>query len=563
MTPLATDAAGLVRVYHDRTKHHLERYARSLGFLDWANQPDPFRHFAGSERVALEQSELHPTPTYDSLFAGAPISAEKLDRRSISRLFLHCLALSAWKQSSPSNQWSLRINPSSGALHPTEGYLICGAVPELIDSPGIFHYSPLRHELERRCSLTAEEWQSLAQQLPPGSVLMALSSIYWRESWKYGERAFRYCNHDVGHAIGTIAFAARTLGWEARLIPRVTVDDLNHLLGTHLQSGPEAEHPDCLLALFPAAETVAEAKTRREQLLGFQFPSSLRTALQQKDWRGEPNVLSDQHHEWPIIDEVAAVIRAAEDIELLAITETDADQSAPSRGDADRNLSAEQIIRQRRSAVDMDGETFVSRDDFFRILQRTVPSPNHFPFNVWPSAPRVSLALFVHRVRDLDAGLYVLVRSPAHEASLRSAFRSDFEWTRPEGCPDDLPLFLLKTADTRSAARTISCHQDIASDGVFAVGMLAEFDAALAQHGPSFYPRLFWETGLIGQVLYLEAEAAGVRGTGIGCFFDDALHQVLGIADHQWQSLYHFTIGGPVLDVRLKTLEPYAHLGSE
>ena len=36
------------------------------------------------------------------------------------------------------------------------------------------------------------------------------------------------------------------------------------------------------------------------------------------------------------------------------------------------------------------------------------------------------------------------------------------------------------------------------------------------------YRRLFWECGLIGQVLYLEAEAAGVRGTGIGCFYDDA-----------------------------------------
>jgi len=27
--------------------------------------------------------------------------------------------------------------------------------------------------------------------------------------------------------------------------------------------------------------------------------------------------------------------------------------------------------------------------------------------------------------------------------------------------------------------------------------------------------KLFWEAGLLGQVLYLEAEAAGVRGTGI------------------------------------------------
>ena len=68
--------------------------------------------------------------------------------------------------------------------------------------------------------------------------------------------------------------------------------------------------------------------------------------------------------------------------------------------------------------------------------------------------------------------------------------------------------------------------------------------------------------GLIGQVLYLEAEAAGVRGTGIGCYFDDAFHDLLGLTGERFQSLYHFTAGGPVEDPRLRTLAPYAHLGA-
>ena len=59
------------------------------------------------------------------------------------------------------------------------------------------------------------------------------------------------------------------------------------------------------------------------------------------------------------------------------------------------------------------------------------------------------------------------------------------------------------------------------------------------------------------QVLYLEAEAAGVRATGIGCFFDDPVHDVFGFRDLAFQSLYHFTVGGPVDDPRLTTLPPY------
>ena len=59
--------------------------------------------------------------------------------------------------------------------------------------------------------------------------------------------------------------------------------------------------------------------------------------------------------------------------------------------------------------------------------------------------------------------------------------------------------------------------------------MIARLESSLRERGEWFYRRLFWECGMIGQVLYLEAEAAGARGTGIGCFYDDAVHELLGL----------------------------------
>ena len=91
--------------------------------------------------------------------------------------------------------------------------------------------------------------------------------------------------------------------------------------------------------------------------------------------------------------------------------------------------------------------------------------------------------------------------------------------------------------------------------------MVAEFEEALKARGASSYKRLHWEAGLIGQLLYLEAEAIGIRATGIGCFFDDSTHRVAGMKGHTFQDLYHFTLGGPVDDDRLVTRPPYAHLG--
>lgn len=63
--------------------------------------------------------------------------------------------------------------------------------------------------------------------------------------------------------------------------------------------------------------------------------------------------------------------------------------------------------------------------------------------------------------------------------------------------------------------------QDIASDGCFSLGMVARLEPTLHEKGVWMYPRLFWETGVLGQVLYLEAHAVGISATGIGCFFDN------------------------------------------
>ena len=129
------------------------------------------------------------------------------------------------------------------------------------------------------------------------------------------------------------------------------------------------------------------------------------------------------------------------------------------------------------------------------------------------------------------------------------------EWLWHKAGPEHLHLFLLLPHDLRAIAKAICCHQDIAADSCFALGMLAPVGGAT--EAPWRYRHLFWECGLLGHALYLEAEAAGVRATGIGCYFDDEMHRLLGLRGDRWQSLYHFTVGGPREDTRLSTLPPY------
>ena len=184
------------------------------------------------------------------------------------------------------------------------------------------------------------------------------------------------------------------------------------------------------------------------------------------------------------------------------------------------------------------------------------------PWDVWPYAPAIHLLIFVHRVEGLTPGLYFLVRDPKNLSSIQHSMNSELTWSSTPNCPEDLSLYWLLEGDAKKLAVQVSCHQEIAGDSAFSFGMLAEFEGRLRECGPWWYPRLFWESGLLGQVLYLEAEAAGARATGIGCFFDDPVHEIVSVKGLSFQSLYHFTIGGPVEDGRLMTLPPYGHIKS-
>ena len=85
------------------------------------------------------------------------------------------------------------------------------------------------------------------------SLWIGLSSIHWREAWKYGERAFRYCQLDIGHALGALRYAAGALGWQIKLVC-AGGKELASLLGLNRDqdfANAEREDADLLLAVIP------------------------------------------------------------------------------------------------------------------------------------------------------------------------------------------------------------------------------------------------------------------------------------------------------------------------
>ncbi len=574
--------------YHERSKHHVHRFARSPGYLDWATQPDPFRRYHGAPAIALPFRPSHDGPRYDDLFSPGEIDSAPVTLISIASLFELSLAISAWKQFGES-RWALRINPSSGNLHPTEGYLVIGPMDGLTKNGGVFHYAPMEHALEQRAEFDSSRWSDYVLNFGSEVFFIGLSSIHWREAWKYGERAYRYCQHDIGHAVAAVSISAAALGWRTEIVNGIGGVDLASLLGLDRDADfadAELEQADLLLAIIPSISATSGSRVARTDDPQPQASPgadcnhfelrALARATQHKcaavgdrlarlgktaRWFGRANRLSADHVEWDVIEEVAAACERLSRTDSALHCNTDGSQcEGPGGNVSDRPARpslAATIIRQRRSAVAFDGRTSISVEQFCRMLDRTLPRFDRPPWRALGPPVYVHLCLFVHRVEGILPGLYCLLRSDEGLHSLRPAMSSSFLWGRPPNCPDGLPLFLLQPGDVRRVAAEVSCGQDIAGSSAFSLGMIAEFETPLRRHGSWVYRRLFWEAGVIGQLLYLEAEAAGVRGTGIGCFLDDAVHDLFGLSGHEYQSLYHFTVGKPVEDSRLVTLSPY------
>lgn len=534
----------VVRAYHARTKHRFEAYAEGPGQLDWDAQPAAFRHYPGAPVLELPLAADSFERCYGQL-EKKPKNEIAPDLDSLGALLELSFGLSAWKTWGPS-RWALRCNPSSGNLHPVEAWVLSAGLPGV--GAGLQHYDPEQHALEGRALIApvaGEAW-----------LAIGLSSVMWREAWKYGERAFRYCQLDIGHAVGALAYAAALLGWEVVPIG-ATAEALKHCLGLDRPDDfppsryafTEIEEPEILLAIrAPGLKTPPSAE-------------ALAAWLDTADWQGKPTRIDPSPgYRWPAIDQVAAASR-----EVVCAPEVVDFPPLPPLVPHPTTTGTAQIIRQRRSGQRFDPHYALLRPAFYRMLDAVLPRPQ-LPWLVQTTPPRIHLLLFVLRVHGLPSGLYLLPRTPAACRELPAALMPTderFAARRPVAdfdpeCPPHLGLIQLAEMglqEMQRLARSLSCHQDIASTSAFSLGMLGEFEAATATgHG---YRELLREAGLVGQVLYLEAEAAEVRGTGIGCFFDDPVHQLVGLSGPRYQSVYHFTVGTPVTDARIETDPPY------
>jgi SagB-type dehydrogenase family enzyme len=488
------------REYHEATKHSVESLRRARHVLDWTNMPDPFRHYEGVPVLDLPADPPAPEiPGFDVLHGASGAMPVVHGPAFLSQLLFYSAAISASKRvPSTGEKYALRVNPSSGNLHPTEFHFLTRGLKGWPD--GLYHYDPSRHMAEQRGR------GNFATKPDSGSapIVFVLTSIVWREAWKYGERAYRYCLHDIGHAWQALALSARAIGCDHLAVGHFVDDDVERILHVHSD-----EWPMLIVSLHGKCIPVREADTGKTVWFG-----------------GQANRLSKETIAHPLIDSIHyATKRSSSGSSGTSFAESASTGSGeiklPSPVSSTRSFGA--VARMRRSALDfLGGKRSMSFAELSAILAVTAQ-----PLSADFAGTRfIQLYLYAHRVDGLQPGVYRF-------------------WTE---CAE---LEQVKSGDQRVAAAGLSLGQDLAGNACVTFSMIGDLERAAANYGDRGYRYVHFEAGAIGHRLYLAAEALGLGATGIGAFYDDEVCRYLNLMPEQGQVVNHFAIGYPVPDPRL------------
>jgi hypothetical protein len=152
------------REYHELTKHSAESLRRNRHYLDWANMPNPFRHYEDVPILDLPSDPPAPQISALEVLEGkVGNTSARNGAEFLSQLMFYSASISASKRvPSTGSTYALRVNPSSGNLHPTEFHFYTHGLTDWVD--GLYHYRPSSHMAEQRA--IGEFCEKLVDSLP-------------------------------------------------------------------------------------------------------------------------------------------------------------------------------------------------------------------------------------------------------------------------------------------------------------------------------------------------------------------------------------------------------------
>ena len=478
------------RNYHDATKHSYYSIHTSPHFLDWPNQPLPFKLYRDLPALPLPQSrDVSPVPALDAIAAeesetqveGVP------DLEDLARVFYFSAGITKVRTHA-GGQILFRAAACTGALYHLELYLACRDLPGL--PAGVYHFGPSDFGLRK---LRAGDWRSVAVRasgqepsLASAPAVILLTSTYWRNSWKYGQRAYRHCFWDSGTLMANLLAEAATRQLPAHVVLGFEDAPINALLDLD----PDREVTLAMISLGrdatsppPASGSVdgldiptvplSPSEVDYPEIREMHRASSLGSEEEARRWRGAPPAA-----------EGAAPAGLLFPLHGLPATDVPPDP-------------LEDVIRRRGSTrrFARSGITFAQLSTLLDRATRGIAADFLEPFGTHIN----DLYLIAHAVEGLPSGAYFYQRE-------RRALEQ------------------LKEGEFRREAGHLDLGQELAAEASVNVYAMCSLDPVLERFGNRGYRAAQMEGGILGGKIYLGAYALGLGASGL-TFFDDDVTQ--------------------------------------
>ncbi|HXM20475.1 MAG TPA: SagB family peptide dehydrogenase [Terriglobales bacterium] len=486
--------------YHNATKHSYASVRANPHFLDFANQPLPFKIYAALEPMRLPD-EMRQTgvAALSAIAESVPAQTNAApDLQGVAQLLYLSAGITRQRKYSGGEIY-FRAAACTGALYEVELYLVCGDLADL--QAGVYHFAPAEFGLRK---LRAGDYRSILVEATGGETAIAYAPLtivctctYWRNAWKYQARTYRHFGWDNGTLLANLLAVATALGLSAKVVCGFVDETVNGLLDVDSQrevafslvalghsSGPSSQTAPRLSAeVSPLGlETVPLSRSEIDYPLMREMhaASSLHSTEEVASWRGRTPLTSFPPPDGPVIP-----LQPLSDVEM---PRDPIEQVILRRGSSRRFARTPITLPQLSTMLDratrgVPADSLVSNlVDPSNLMDSTGTQLNH-------------LYLIVHAVEGLKPGAYVFHR-------------------------DHGLIECLKQGNFRDQAGYLGLEQQLPADAAVDIFFLADLRPILQRLGNRGYRAVQLEAGILGGKLYLAAYAQHLGATGL-TFYDD------------------------------------------
>jgi SagB-type dehydrogenase family enzyme len=474
------------RAYHNATKHSYWSVRNQPHFLDWENQPLPFKIYSTLEPIPLPNPLDPPEIAAWKAISGLdfqPKGDSIPDLTTLARILYFSAGITK-RRTYPGGEIYFRAAACTGALYEIEIYLVCGNLPDL--EAGVYHFGVHDFALRRlrrgdyRSVLVKSSGEEPAISHSP--AILICTGTYWRNAWKYRARTYRHFFWDNGTILANLLSISTSLQIPARIVLGFVDEEVNRLLDLDTQR-------EVALSLIPLGWVTESPPPVQEEIL----PLHLETVPLSKREVDYP--VMRKMHEASVLTDPEEVRRWRSEPFPTLIPEPKG-RLFPLPSYREEELPADpihKVILRRGSTRQFTWKSisFKQLSILLSLSTRGIPADFLEPFGTQLN----DLYLIVHAVEGLPSGAYFFHR-------------------------DKKALELLKEGDFRQKAGYLGLEQELPADASVDVFFLADLNRILERFGNRGYRAVQLEAGILGGKLYLTAYAQRLGATGL-TFYDD------------------------------------------